>query len=47
MMIVCIRDFPDLLERAVDYFAERWKIDKQTYYKSIKDNIYTEKAYPR
>jgi GNAT superfamily N-acetyltransferase len=47
MRIVCIRDFPDLLERAVDYFSERWKIDKLTYYISIKDNIYTEKAYPR
>ena len=45
--IINIRDYPNMLDKSVEYFSSRWNIDKQLYYDSIKDSIYTDKAVPR
>jgi len=47
LVIINIRDYPNILDKSVEYFSSRWNIDKQLYYDSIKDSIYTDKAVPR
>lgn len=42
-----IRDNPDYLEIATDYFSCKWGIDRQIYYDSISDSISTQNALPR
>jgi GNAT superfamily N-acetyltransferase len=45
--IVCIREHPEYLDTAVEYFSSRWKIARELYYESISDSIYTERHVPR
>ena len=45
--IINIRDHPDYLERAVDYFSSKWGIDKEIYRQSISESLGTDKALPR
>ncbi len=45
--IFSIRDNPDWLEIAVDYFSSKWGFDRQIYYDSISDSISTQSPYPR
>jgi len=45
--IINIREHPDYLERAVDYFSSKWGIDKEIYRQSISESLDTEKALPR
>ena len=45
--ILNIRDNPEYLETAVDYFSSKWDIDRKIYYDSISDSISTPNAIPR
>ena len=47
MKIINIRECPEWLERAADYFSTRWHIDKKLYLDSINDSLTTEKPVPR
>ena len=45
--IISIRENPEYLERAVDYFSSKWGIDRKIYEDSISDGIATENPLPR
>ena len=45
--ILNVRDNPDYLETAVDYFASKWGLDRQFYHNSISDIIATKEPLPR
>ena len=45
--IINIRECPQWLERAADYFSSRWNIDRQLYQNSINDSLRTDNALPR
>ena len=45
--IINIRQHPQWLDAAADYFASRWNIDRQLYYESIGDSLTTENPVPR
>ena len=45
--IINIRQRPEWLECAADYFSSRWNIDRQLYLDSMKDSLATEKPVPR
>lgn len=45
--ILNVRNNPDYLEIATDYFSCKWGIDRQIYYNSISDSISTKNALPR
>ena len=45
--IINIRQRPEWLERAADYFSSRWSIDRQLYLDSMKDSLETENPVPR
>jgi len=45
--ILNIRDNPDLLDIAADYFSSKWHISRKIYYESITDSISTDNALPR
>ena len=45
--IINIRQHPEWLEPAADYFSSRWNIDRQLYLESISDSITTEEPVPR
>lgn len=47
MRIISIRDNPDYLDRAADYFSLKWGIDRKIYYDSISDAIVTQNPMPR
>ena len=46
-LIISVRDQPDYLERAVNYFSSKWKIEPELYRKSISDGISTAAPLPR
>ena len=45
--IINVRDNPDFLDIAADYFSSKWSIERQVYYDSISDSISTQAAIPR
>lgn len=45
--IINIRDYPEWLERAADYFSSKWGIDRQLYIDGMTDSLTTEAATPR
>lgn len=45
--IINIREQPEYLERAVDYFSSKWGIDRKIYHHSISDSIITINLLPR
>jgi len=45
--IVNIREHPEWLEHAADYFSSRWNLDRQLYLDSMNDSVTTDKALPR
>ena len=45
--IINIRQCPEWLERAADYFSSLWSIDRQLYLDSMKDSLATENPVPR
>lgn len=47
IQIIGVRQNPEYLERAVDYFTAKWGIDRRVYYDSIKHSITTDSPLPR
>ena len=45
--IINLRQHPEFLEDAVDYFSSRWNIDRQLYFDSISDSLTTKEPLPR
>ena len=45
--IINIREYPEWLNRAADYFSSRWKIDRQLYADSMTDSLSTSEPVPR
>ncbi len=45
--IVGVRENPDLLDRAVDYFTQKWGIDRRIYMDCIGNSITTRSPLPR
>ena len=45
--IINVRECPEWLDRAADYFSSRWNIDRQLYVDSMTDSLSTEKSVPR
>ena len=47
MQIINLREHPEMLDKAADYFASKWGIDKKIYAASIKESIETPQPLPR
>jgi len=47
MNIINVRENPEYLDQAVDYFSSKWGINPQIYRESISDSITTDQALPR
>jgi len=45
--IINIREHPEWLERAADFFSSKWNIDRQLYFDSMNDSLITTKTLPR
>lgn len=45
--IIAVREQPDFLNLAVDYFSSKWHIDRKIYEDSISDSIETDNSLPR
>ena len=45
--IIAIREYPELLEQAVDYFSSRWGVDRNIYRDCIANSLTTESPLPR
>lgn len=45
--ILAVRERPELLTRAVDYFSSKWGIERKIYEESITDSLTTSKPTPR
>ena len=45
--IISVREHPEYLDRAVDYFASKWGIDRKVYEDCIGNSIITESSLPR
>ena len=45
--ILNVRENPDYLDTAVDYFTLKWGLDRQFYFDSISDSISTKEPLPR
>ena len=45
--IINIREFPEWLDRAADYFTAKWNIDRQLYIESMTDSLTTAQPVPR
>ena len=45
--IINIREHPQWVELAADYFSSKWKVDRQLYLDSITDSLTTENPVPR
>jgi len=45
--IINVRDNPDFLDAAADYFSSKWSVSRQVYYDSISDSISTKSNIPR
>ena len=46
-IVVSVRENPEYFERAVDYFSEKWSIDRCIYEDSISHSINTVSPLPR
>lgn len=46
-IIVSIRENPEHLDRAIDYFSSRWHIDRNIYKDCIANSLTTESLLPR
>ena len=45
--IIDIREHPEWLDRAADYFSTKWHLPKKLYLDSISDSLSTENPVPR
>ena len=45
--IIAIREHPEYLDEAADYFSSKWGIERQIYEASITDSLQTELPTPR
>ena len=45
--IINIRNNPELLDTAADYFSSKWPVERKVYYNSISDSITTKSGVPR
>jgi RimJ/RimL family protein N-acetyltransferase/ubiquinone/menaquinone biosynthesis C-methylase UbiE len=45
--IISVREHPEYLDRAVDYFSSKWGIDRKVYEASISDSLTTQNPLPR
>lgn len=45
--IISVREHPEYFDRAVDYFASKWGIDRKVYEASISDSLTTQNPLPR
>ena len=45
--IINIREHPDWLDRAADYFASKWGVDRQLYADSMNESLQTANPVPR
>ena len=45
--IIAIRENPEYLEQAVDYFSSKWKISRNIYQDCIANSLTTESLLPR
>ena len=45
--IIAVRENPEYSERAVDYLATKWGIDREIYEESISDSLTTKRPTPR
>lgn len=45
--IINIRDYPEWLDRAADYFSSRWHIDRKLYTDSMNDSLLPNTSVPR
>ena len=45
--IINIRENPDWLNRAADYFSSRWGVPRQLYFDSMNDSLTTDNPVPR
>jgi hypothetical protein len=45
--IISIRENPNYLERGVDYFTAKWRIDRRIYFDCISNSITTDSPLPR
>lgn len=45
--IINIREHPQWVENAAEYFSSRWNIDKQLYLESMRDSVSTSSPIPR
>jgi GNAT superfamily N-acetyltransferase len=45
--IINIKESPEWLERAANYFSSRWNIDRQLYIESMTNSLSAEKAVPQ
>jgi len=45
--IISVRDNPEYLEQAADYFSSKWSVGRETYHDSMKHSITTDSTLPR
>ena len=45
--IIAVREHPEYLEQAVDYFSSKWSVDRNIYQDSIANSLTTESPLPR
>ena len=45
--IIAVREQPDYLDRAVDYFASKWGVSREIYYDCIFNSLETDSKLPR
>ena len=47
MKIIGVREFPEYLDRAVDYLTSKWKIDRKIYEDCLCNSLVTKHQLPR
>ena len=45
--IIAVREYPEYLDRAVDYFTSKWGISRNIYQDCIANSLTTERPLPR
>jgi len=45
--IIAVREHPEYLDRAVDYFSSKWGVDRNVYQDCIANSLDTESPLPR
>ena len=45
--IIAVREHPDHIDRAVDYFASKWGVSREIYYDCISNSLTTDSKLPR